>query len=183
MRFPTRPAKGTSYRFVKLRYAHDPISGIGALKAPGRYHIAGAFRALYSSESPMAALSETAFLLRSDESVIFRPSSPRVLFALEYDLERVLDLRDSDSLARIGVNRSQLFGSWIRGRPESPRSTQLLGRDAFEAGVQAFLAPTAIAPHEATNIVVFPENLRAGGASWVQVSDPEGTYAYRVPPV
>ena len=178
---PTRSAKGISYRFVKLKYAHDPISGIGALKAPGRYHIEGRFRALYTSESPVAALSETAFLVRTNKGIAFRPAPPMVLFALEYDLERVLDLRVPAALKALGVQREQLFASWLRATPQNPSPTQAIAQAVHEAGVQGLFAPTAVPPHEATNFVVFPDNLDANGVSWVQVSDPEGSNTHRIP--
>ena len=178
---PTATAEGIAYRFVKLKYAHDPISGIGALNSPGRYHIEGGFRALYASESPLAALKETEFLVKSEQDVIFKPAPPMVLFALEYNLEYTLDLRDKDTQAALGVNREQLFGAWLRGTPTNPRPTQKLALAAFEDGVQALFVPTAGPSHEATNLVVFPDNLTVGGSSWVQVSDPERAHTYRIP--
>lgn len=177
---PTEPAAGISYRFVKLKYAHDPISGIGAFKAGGRYHIKGGFRALYTSETPVGALAETEFLVRSEENVLFKPAPPMVLFALEYRLDRVLDLRDPITLAQLGVERAQLFTPWIRGTPESPRPTQKLAKTAYEAGVQGLLAPTAVPPHEATNVIIYPDHLE-GETSWVKVRDPDGNYMYRIP--
>ena len=178
---PTKAANGISYRFVKLKYAHDPISGIGALRVPGRYHVEGRFRALYTSESPIAALRETEFLLRSDRNVSFKPAPPMVLFALEYDLERVLDLREPATLADLEVEREQLFAPWLRGTPDDPRPTQQVAKFAYEAGVQALLAPTAVPPHETTNIVIYPDNLQEGEPSWVRVIDPEGAFNHRIP--
>jgi RES domain-containing protein len=178
---PTKAAKGFSYRFVKLKYAHDPISGIGSLKAAGRYHIAGSFKALYTSENPVAALHETAFLLTTSLHIHFKPAPPTVLFALEYNLERILDLRDPEVLGHLGVKHGQLFDSWIRNTPMHPSVTQLIARAAYEAGVQGLYAPSAVPPHNTMNVIVYPDNLEAGGSSWVQVSDPEGTYTHRLP--
>lgn len=178
---PTKAAKGIAYRFVKLRYAHDPISGIGALRSPGRYHIQGRFRALYASESPIAALKETEFLLKSEREVVFKPAPPMVLFSLSYDLERTLDLGDRATLTALGLDREALFGFWLRATPQDPSPTQELANTAYETGVHALIAPTAVPPHEATNFVIFPDNLDPKGASWVQVSDPEGNYTSRIP--
>lgn len=178
---PITAARGFSYPFVKLKHANDPISGIGALKAPGRYHVQGRFRALYTSENPIAALKETEFLVKSKPEVAFKPAPPMVLFALEYHLERVLDLRDPTTLALLGVKREHLFAAWLRGTPENPRPTQRIARLAYEAGVQALFAPTAVPPHETTNVIVFPDNLKVGGQSWVQVSNPDTIHTFRIP--
>ena len=104
-----------------------------------------------------------------------------VLFALEYDLERVLDLRDPATLEALGVQREQLFAAWLRATPQNPSPTQKIAQTAYQAGVQGLFAPTAAPPHQSTNVIVYPDNLDANGASWVQVSDPEGSYTHRIP--
>lgn len=181
LQLPTQSAKGFAYRFVKLKYAHDPISGIGALKAGGRYHIKGGFRALYASEDPVAALKETEFLHRTEQDIVFKPASPMVLFALEYNLERVLDLRNPATLEALGATRSQLFEPWLRGTLENPSPTQRLARVAYEAGAQALFAPTVVPPHQAANVVIYPDNLTASGSSWVQVSNSDSGQPHRIP--
>lgn len=104
-----------------------------------------------------------------------------VLYALEYDLERVLDLRHPAVLEALGVQREQLFAAWLRATPQDPSPTQKIAQAAYQAGVQGLFAPTVVPPHEATNVIVYPDNLDANGASWVQVSDPEGSYTQRIP--
>lgn len=180
-RLPTRSAEGVAYRFVKLKYVHDPISGIGALKAGGRYHIKGGFRALYASGGPVAALKETEFLHKTDQDVVFKPASPMVLFALEYNLEHVLDLREPAALQALGATHSQLFEPWVRGTLENPSPTQRLAKVAYDAGLQALFAPTAVPPHRTINIVVYPDSLVASGPSWVQVSNSDNGRPHRIP--
>lgn len=176
---PTEAAKGISYRFVKLKYAHDPISGIGSLKVPGRYHIEGRFKTLYASETPEAALRETAFYVSTSPHIAFQPAPPMALFALEYDLQHILDLRDPEVLEHLSVKREQLFESWIRSTPQNPSATQRIARTAYQAGVQGLYAPSAVPPHDTMNIIIYPDNLQSSGR--VQVGDPEGNYTHKLP--
>jgi RES domain-containing protein len=44
---PTEIIKGIFYRYIRTKFANEPLSVHGAMKNGGRYNVAGLFSALY----------------------------------------------------------------------------------------------------------------------------------------
>jgi RES domain-containing protein len=103
---------------------------------------------------------------------IFVPQSPIVLISVDVELQAVADLTNSEVLAQIGVPTRILRANWnaILRRNQMP-TTQTIGAAALAAGLEGLIVPSD--PHAgAANLVIFPDNLRAG--SYVAVHDAHG---------
>ena len=155
---------GTGYRFVALRYANPEraLSGDGAARYGGRYNPVGV-RTVYLSEDARTAVAETGYGVSLGGRFAAKDREARLLLAVEFRLQRVLDLRDPEVLAGLGLEPRNLVAPGWRevlrrgGRPP----THGLALAALEAGFEAILAPSAAVP-EAYNLAVYIEHLRTG---------------------
>ena len=95
---------GTGYRFVALRYG-DPqkaLSGEGAARYRGRYNPVGV-RAVYLSEDARTAVAETGYGVSLGGRFAAKGHEARLLLAVEFRLQWVLDLRDPELRSRLGL--------------------------------------------------------------------------------
>lgn len=85
------------FRMTNPKYSKgaDIVNGTGALRASGRWNLAGAFRLSYTALDPETALAEALAHAR-----YFRlplgSALPRTLVALRLEAGRVLDLRNGE---------------------------------------------------------------------------------------
>jgi len=157
---------GTGYRFVALRYA-DPeraLSGEGAARYGGRYNPVGV-RTVYLSEDARTAVAETGYGVSLGGRFAAKDREARLLLAVEFRLQRVLDLRDPEVLAALGLEPGDLVAPGWRDalrRGQRP-PTHALALAALEVGFEAILAPSAVVPG-AYNLAVYVERLLPGSA-------------------
>jgi RES domain-containing protein len=147
---PRREFSGIVRRVVRVGI--DPLSIEGSRKAGGRYNPPGGFGALYAALEPETSAAEVARGLR------LRGVDPASFAAddwWEYEIELraapVLDLTDSETLARLGVSRDALTAT-------DSALTRELGAKAYAAGFAALLVPSAARP-SARNLVIFLDRL------------------------
>ena len=104
-----------------------------------------------------------------DVLVNFLGTMPRVIVALEAELERVLDLRDGEVRRMLVVSEKRMLTE--RWREEQTKGcealTQAIGRLAYDLDVQALLVPSA-AMKGGSNLIVFPANLHPP-KSWLRI--------------
>ena len=94
--------RATVFRFTDPKHSKgaDVVSGIGGLRASGRWNLEGAFRLSYTSTTPETALAETLaharyYLLPGDEFL------PKLLVSLNADLKNTLDLTNGSIRTRL----------------------------------------------------------------------------------
>jgi len=160
---------GEVYRSATPRYARtgDIVTGVGSAKMGGRWNPPGSFPTVYASLQPEAAMSESLATFRYYGWDLYN-AMPRVFRALEAHLSRILDLRRLEILPYLGawleMARSEDWRALQRAGREP--ATQMIGRAAFESGLEGLLVPSFASPGN-TNLVAFPESFAPG--SWIRV--------------
>lgn len=156
----------TIYRAVGYRYANqsDILTGTGARLHGARWNPPHAFRAVYGSLNPFAALAETG-AIQSRFGIPFSQRTPLVMVAVGATLKRVLNLNDGQVRRRLGVSRERMLAAeWERSQRNGQEAlTQAIGRLAFEWGLEGLLVPSVQLKKE-VNLVIFPENLDSKSA-------------------
>ncbi len=155
-----RPCCVRLYRFASLDYAHNKtfLSGEGALFCDTRFGLKGRYRILYGSTSPELAMQEV--LAAYKYFGIQCPSMHHIIRSFECDLTYTLDLASPHICALLGVSVNKIKTSDWRKAISAGREalTQAIGRDAFQCGLEALLAPSVHADKD-FNVVIFPDNL------------------------
>ncbi|MDO4264351.1 MAG: RES family NAD+ phosphorylase [Deinococcus sp.] len=152
--------RGRFYRSVPLEHFYTMLSTVGAERGDNRYStrtFAAASKPLYVAEEPDVAFLEAHQQFLSKFGRVSIPAF--VVFPLEVTLSRVLDFTDDRVLSALGLEPMSLTGDW-RSQP-GPALTQRLGEDAFAAGFEAILYPSARVPGR-TNLVLFTAQLAEG---------------------
>src|ERR1041384_5425447 len=128
---------GTVYRICPKRYSGNMVSMRGAFLHGARYNIRGYFGALYMSLSIETARREVA------RYFTVPPIGGFVEASIALRLNRVIDLTDPETRDLLTQTRFLL--------------TQEIGHRAWEQGLEALMAPSAIEPAE-RNLAVFLDN-------------------------
>jgi RES domain-containing protein len=167
------PLDGIFYRVAGPRYttANDIISGTGSLYAAGRWNSQGIFRAVYASYEPETALFEANASSRHS-GILSSEGFPKVVVSLKIKLRSCIDLTKIQSDSTLPFSISDLFSEdWraISARREQATS-QCLALAAYQAGVQAIIAPSNAATN-GKNVIIFPEKLDSSDV--LQVLNPE----------
>ena len=154
---------GNGFRLAALSHASSSkiLSGRGSQKFGGRWNAAGTFPALYCSLLPETAVTETMSRFRKTGLKARRPL-PGVLVSLAIKLQSVLDFSDPHAFPAVEPFLAKAMReNWQRLQDEGREaSSQALGRAVQQLGLEGILFSSAIVP-AATNLVVFPDNLRS----------------------
>jgi RES domain-containing protein len=136
----------------------DPRSGDGARRLGGRFNPPHSFPVLYLCLTRPCVVAE---LTRQAErqSVSVEDLLPREVFEISADLDKVLDLTDTEVLDALQVVPPDL----VR---EDQRFTREIGEAAHEHGFQAIRSPSATGVDHV--LAIFPENL-AGAVLHVEL--------------
>lgn len=141
-------------RFSAVAYRNqakgfDPRSGDGARRFGGRFNPPHSFPVLYLCLTrPCVAAELTREAERQSLSV--DDLLPRELFEMSAELDKVLDLTDTETLDPLGIASPDL----VR---EDHRFTQEIGEAAHEHGFQAIRSPSATGVDHI--LAIFLENL------------------------
>lgn len=159
--------EGTIYRFVTVPYSnrHDLLSGAGSRLHGGRWNPAGKFNVVYGSLTPATAIVESLGTY-SAFGVPPEKARPRVFAAVRLRLQSVLDLRDPQTLAELGLTTAAIaHDDWQALQDQGRESlTQAIGRIAWEAKLEGILVPSARQPG-GSNLAIFPSR-RLPGSFW-----------------
>lgn len=144
---PTTSIQAVGYRNQPPGF--DPLSGVGARRAGGRFNPPNSFPVLYlCTTRPCAAAELTRQAkrqgLRVDDFL------PREVFEITGTLDKVLDLTDHATLDALGIAPQDL----VR---EDRSLTREIGEAAYEHGFQAIRSPSATGVDDV--LAIFPENL------------------------
>jgi len=158
------------FRFIDPQFskAEDIVNGVGALKANGRWNLAGTTKLSYTSLTPETAMAEALAHVR----YYHLPKSkalPRVLVALDLKASRALDLRTSAVRKALKLSEDVIRrGDWRRdNRTGAEAFTQAWGFAFAEAGFETIIVPSA-ADEKGTNVLVYPDNLLASSSFHVK---------------
>jgi len=141
------------------------------------------------ASDPLTAFLEVeAVFLTAAGKVITDTNPPWTWVTVEGIVENVLDLTDSGLWERFNTSESELTGNWRNGQDRHLRGegllppTQVLGKVAYETErVIGIRYPSAKNTDKGVNLVVFPDRLRKGGVSYLQVYDPKMSLNQRLP--
>jgi RES domain-containing protein len=161
---------GELFRSASPKYANkdDIITGAGSKAAGARWNPPGEFHTVYASLDVETAVAEALQHFRYYGLPVSK-AMPRVIVALEAELERVLDLRDGEIRRMLVVSEKRMLTEPWREvqRKGCEALTQSIGRLAFDLDIQALLVPSA-ALKGASNLIVFPANLEPP-KSWLRI--------------
>lgn len=133
--------QGRWFRALTPRFAHQPLSGLGASLKGGRFNIPGQ-EALYLSADPHTAYAEYT------QNVFDRPG---LMCSYDVDAGPIADLTDPATLDALDVTAADLVSRWVR--VTDPPSQRFAGR-LFADGYAG--ATYRSAQHPAgTNIVLW----------------------------
>jgi RES domain-containing protein len=154
------PWSGDIYRFSAPAWSttNELLTGAGALWAGGRWHPVGQFRAVYAGLDPLTALEESlAHFRRFNLSI--RTAMPKMVNAVAVKLHGVLDLTNGLVRQRLVLSEKRILQEswWEREAKDEEALTQVVGRVAWELGLEALLVPSAARPG-GTGIVYFPDH-------------------------
>jgi RES domain-containing protein len=153
--------RGELFRSAAPKYANkdDIITGAGSKAAGGRWNPPAGFHAVYASLDVETAVAEALQHFRYYGLPVSK-AMPRVIVALEVNLDRVLDLRDGAVRRALAVSEKRMLSEPWREEQKDGREalTQALGRLAYSLDIQALLVPSA-ARKRGSNLIVFPANL------------------------
>lgn len=141
---PVSEFSGTVYRVCPARYGGSVVSMRGSVLYGARYNIRGYFGALYTSLSKETARREMA------RYFTVPPIGGFVEASIGLKLSRVVDLTNRRLLRKAQVAWEQLIEAQFT-------VTQEIGLRAWEAGIEALLAPSAANPAE-SNLAVLLDN-------------------------
>lgn len=157
--------KGDSWRFQEIDFptGKDILSGEGARLYGGRLNFRGSFHVVYGSADEMTALYESRVRAKRYGLKIRKP---RILVAIELQLQRVLDLRIPSITRRLGVRMEELAcENWENLQFRGIEAlSQALGRAAFHTGFEAVVIPSFAYPG-GTNLAWFPHNMKEGSSA------------------
>jgi RES domain-containing protein len=138
---------GVAYRNQAKGF--DPRSGDGARRFGGRFNPPHSFPVLYLCLTRPCVVAElTRQADRQGLSV--EALLPRELYEMRADLDKVLDLTDTETLDALGISRSDL----VR---DDHQFTREIGEAAHEHAFQAIRSPSATGVDDV--LVIFPEKL------------------------
>lgn len=168
---------GPWIRAVKSEHLQrrTPLWSRGPLEHGARFVPKGGFEALHLTSDPQTARLEVEamFLNSLGNTVPGDREADWDLVRVEGTVENVLDLMDSRIWKRLATSWQELTGLWRWSFDEPLPPTQLLGRVAYEArkifGIRYHSAKN---PGKGFNLVVFPDRLRVGGISHLEVENP-----------
>jgi RES domain-containing protein len=138
---PLTPLTGTFYRVIAR--GSGPLDLPPVMRCAGRFHSAGDPPRLYASSSATAALRE--FARAFNDRLVQSALAGLKLVAISVDGLPVADLRQHEIRAELGFP-DPVFAE---GTAESRRLARVLG----QSGARGLLAPSPVAPDEATLVV------------------------------
>lgn len=153
---------GAAYRVTTLDYpsAGSILQGQGSFLHGGRWNAIGSFRAVYGSTDDTVAVAESR--ATADYAQVPQPfRTPRLLVAIEFSLQAILDLTSASIRVQLGLTSGELGEEDWRKTQEAGREsfTQAIGRAVFANNGEGLLAPSARVTG-GVNVAYFPGNLR-----------------------
>lgn len=160
----------------------QPLWGMGSQRFGGRFTPRNSFETIYLAEDPVTALAEVTHVLRNIRgSSLTLQSQPWVVVTVRGILRSVLDLTEASAVSQLGSNHQELTGEWRYTQEQLGEApTQLLGRVCHDTELfDGIRYPSSKNLPDGACVAVFPDRLK--GAAFLEVYDPNGNLAQRLP--
>lgn len=140
------------------------------------------FATIYLAGNAPTASLEVEAVASAKGRLKVKPAPPKVLVTIHGELRHTVDLLGGEIQRALGTDRHELTRGWVRRQAAGLLSPmQLLGREAHASGrITALAVPSARDPR-GHNVVVFPDQLTLNPGSYLEVHDPTGKLAQRLP--
>jgi len=185
---PLTAARGPWSRAIGYRHLLGPPPGSsgppqplwgGAARLMGaRFTPPGRFDSIYLADNPITAFLEVSALVQLPGGPALVRTAPWVVVTVEGLLHDLLDLTDPATLTALDSSVAEVTGPWVLA--ENP-PTQLLGRVAHASRRVTGIRYASTKHPGGINLVVFPDRLAATPGSHLEVYDPHGHLAQRLP--
>ena len=181
-------AHGPWFRAIGYRHLLGPPPGRtappqplwgGAAKLQGaRFTPSGGFDSIYLANDPITAFIEVSALILLPDGPVPVRSVPWVVITVDGIVNNLLDLTDPATLAALGTTAQEMTGTWV-ATPHPP--TQLVGRLAYDSGRISGIKYASAKNPGGINLVVYPNLLAIAAGNYLEVYDPHGHLAQRLP--
>ncbi len=156
----------------------QPLWGGAARIAGARFTPVGGFDSIYLAHDPITAFIEVSALILLPGGPVPVRSAPWVVISVDGIVNNLLDLTDPATLAALGTTAQEMTGTWAT-LPHPP--TQLLAQLACDSGRIAGIKYASAKHPGGINVVVFPDRIAAAPGNYLEVYDPHGHLAQRLP--
>lgn len=156
----------------------QPLWGGAAKIAGARFTPAGGFDSIYLAHDPITAFIEVSALILLPGGPVPVRSAPWVVISVDGIVNNLLDLADPATLAALGTTAQEMTGTWA-ATPHPP--TQLVGQLAYDSGRIAGIKYASAKHPGGINVAVFPDRLAIAAGNYLEVYDPHGHLAQRLP--
>jgi RES domain-containing protein len=156
----------------------QPLWGGAAKIAGARFTPVGGFDSIYLAHDPITAFIEVSALILLPGGPLPVRSAPWVVISVDGILNGLLDLTDPATLAALGTTTQEMTGTWAT-TPSPP--TQLVGQLAYDSDRIAGIKYASAKHPGGINVVVFPDRIAAVPGNYLEVYDPHGHLAQRLP--
>lgn len=161
-----KPLKAIWFRSVPARWMDpdDVLSGQGAALTGGRFAPAGTLAVFLSATDQLATAEVTKRKSRLGGSALISVDKyPRIVFGVEVDLERVLNLSKRSMPKSLHALPDLCLDE------DSLDSSMELGRELVRRSIQALRFPSVVA--RGSNLVLYKENCLPTSLKLVNVSE------------
>lgn len=129
------PLKTEAFRYIRSRYADEPLSTVGSLKHGGRYNVTQSFSALYLGFSEEVCQAEVSAGILSGGIL---KKGAFVAWKYHTDLKKLVRLDEEATLSRLGITKQDI------SIPGNHWTASVIGLPLFERGdVEGLVAPSA----------------------------------------
>ena len=156
----------------------QPLWGGAAKIAGARFTPAGGFDSIYLAHDPITAFIEVSALILLPGGPVPVRSAPWVVITVDGIVNNLLDLTDAATLAALGTTAQEMTGTWAT-LPHPP--TQLLGQMAYDSDRIAGIKYASAKHPGGLNVMVFPDRIPLVAGNYLEVYDPHGHLAQRLP--
>lgn len=156
----------------------QPLWGGAAKTAGARFTPVGGFDSIYLAHDPITAFIEVSALILLPAGPVPVRSAPWVVVSVDGIINCLLNLTDPATLTALGTTAQEITGPWAT-LPHPP--TQLVGQLAYDSRRIAGIKYASAKHPGGINVVVFPDRLAIAPGNYLEVYDPHGHLAQRLP--
>ena len=128
------PLTKEAFRYIRTRYAHEPLSTVGAFIHGGRYNVTQSFSALYLGFSEEVCQAEVSAGILTGGKI---KKGAFVAWKYQANLKKVVRLDKQTTLNRLGITRESI------SIPGNHWTASSIGLPLYERGdIEGLVAPS-----------------------------------------